>query len=107
MCVGIPMQILTCDGLQAQAKDGTSVHTLDMSLIGEKAPGTWVLTFLGSAREVLTEDDARKIEAAIAALRSIMSGEQPAIDAFADLEERGPQLPPHLQAALNSTETNA
>lgn len=99
MCVGIPMRILSVDGIVATASDETSTHTIDLSLTPDVQPGQWVLTFLGTAREPIGEDEARKIMAALKGLRSIMSGGELG-DAFADLEESGPQLPPHLQAAL-------
>ena len=98
MCVGTPMRITEVDGLLARTTDGSVTETLDLALIGPQAPGTWVLAFLGTAREVLTEDEARKITAALAGLKSVMAGGGVG-DAFADLEARGPQLPPHLEAA--------
>jgi len=48
---------------------------VNMMLIGSQAEGTWVLSFLGSAREVLTEDDARNIDRALDGLAAIMSGD--------------------------------
>lgn len=48
---------------------------VNMMLIGAQPKGTWLLSFLGSAREVLTEDDARNIDKALDGLTAIMSGE--------------------------------
>jgi len=98
MCVGIPMRILAVDGIAAIATDGRDVSRIDLSLVGEIAPGAWVLTFLGTAREVIDEGQAARISAALDGLRSIMAGGDVG-DAFADLEAREPALPPHLQAA--------
>ena len=98
MCIGIPLRIVECDGLRAVAGDGTRTETLDMALIGEQPVGTWVLSFLGAAREVITEHDARLIGDALAGLERVMAGGDPG-DAFADLEARAPELPPHLAAA--------
>jgi len=106
MCVGVPMQILAVDGIAATATDGTTTEVLDLSLVGPVAQGTWVLNFLGAAREILAEDEAHKIAAALAALRSVMAGGDPG-DAFADIDARTPQLPPHLQAALDAGRTEA
>lgn len=106
MCVGIPLRILTTDGLSAVASDGTRTETIDLSLTGPQPPGTWILTFLGAAREVLTEDEAEKIGAALRGLERLMIGGALG-DAFADLEERGPILPPHLAAALADGRTEA
>ncbi len=97
MCIGIPMRVVSVDGLAATARDGEETHLIDLSLTGPVAPGTWVLTFLGAARDVLEPDEARKIAAAIGGLRRVMAGGDPG-DAFADLD-REPQLPPHLRPA--------
>ncbi len=98
MCLGIPMQITSAEGIAAQATDGTQTHVIDLSLTGPQAPGTWVLTFLGAAREVLDPEEAKKITAALTGLQSLMEGGTLG-DAFADLEARAPSLPPHLEAA--------
>ena len=103
MCVGIPMKILSVDGTAARAIDGSSQTTIDLSLTGPLEPGTWVLTFLGAAREVVSESEAEKIRSALDGLRSIMTGGELG-EAFADLEARPPQLPPHLQAAFDKGE---
>lgn len=92
------MQVRSADGIVGLAQDGDRSETIDLSLTGPVAPGTWVLTFLGAAREVLDEDEALKIRAAIEGLRSLMAGGDLG-DAFADLEARPPELPPHLRAA--------
>lgn len=98
MCVGVPMQILSVEGIAAKADDGETVELIDLSLTGPLPVGTWVLSFLGAAREVIGEDEALKIRAALGGLKSLMAGGDLG-DAFADLEARPPQLPPHLQAA--------
>ncbi|MCB1391486.1 MAG: HypC/HybG/HupF family hydrogenase formation chaperone [Rhodobacteraceae bacterium] len=102
MCVGIPLQLVSVDGTNAVAHDGSHV---DLSLTGTQPPGTWVLGFLGAAREVITEAEAALISRALDGLRSVMAGGD-AGDAFADLD-RGPELPPHLQAALAAGRTQA
>ncbi|SEG62110.1 hydrogenase expression/formation protein HypC [Thalassococcus halodurans] len=101
MCVGVPMQILSVDGIAARATDGRQEELIDLSLTGPVNIGDWVLTFLGAAREVITEDEAQKISSALDGLRSLMQGGDLG-DAFADLERSSPSLPPHLQAAMNA-----
>ncbi|MEL6205845.1 MAG: HypC/HybG/HupF family hydrogenase formation chaperone [Pseudomonadota bacterium] len=98
MCVGIPLQIRSCTGLAATASDGSRRETLDMSLVGPQPAGTWVLSFLGAAREVISDDEARLIAEALAGLERVMAGGDLG-DAFADLDGRTPSLPPHLAAA--------
>jgi hydrogenase expression/formation protein HypC len=92
------MQILSVEGIAATATDGREVVEIDLSLVGDVAPGQWVLTFLGTARAVIGAEEAAQITAALDGLRSLMAGGDLG-DAFADLESRAPQLPPHLQAA--------
>ncbi|MAN98698.1 HypC/HybG/HupF family hydrogenase formation chaperone [uncultured Roseovarius sp.] len=106
MCVGIPMQVLSVDGIAARATDGEGEALIDLTLTGALAPGTWVLTHLGAAREVLDEAEAVKIAAAVRALKSIMAGGGMG-DAFADLEARAPALPSHLEAARVAGKTTA
>lgn len=106
MCVGIPMRILSVDGISARATDGDEETLVDLSLTGPVNPGQWVLTFLGAAREVIDADEAAKITAALNGLKSLMQGGDLG-NAFADLEARTPQLPPHLQAAAAKGETSA
>ena len=105
MCVGVPMQIIAVDGIAGRATDGTTEELIDLSLTGPLEPGTWVLTFLGAAREVIDADEARLIAAALDGLRDVMAGGTGG-DAFADIDARGPQLPPHLLAAQAAGKTH-
>lgn len=106
MCVGIPVQVLAVDGIRGEVIEDGRPGLVDLSLTPEARPGDWVLAFLGAAREVLTPDQAAQISAALSGLRSLMAGGDLG-DAFADLEARSPQLPPHLQAALDADKTSA
>ena len=101
MCVGIPMQLLSIDGIAGRALEGGQECLLDLSLLPHAKPGDWVLGFLGTAREILTEAEAQLFRKALDGLSAIMAGGEPG-DAFADLDARTPQLPPHLQAALDA-----
>lgn len=104
MCIGTPMQITAIDGIAAQATDGQQSQLIDLSLTPDAQVGDWLLTFLGASREIISAGEAQKITAALHALKAIMQGHTPG-DAFADIEETGPQLPPHLQAALAAGQT--
>lgn len=100
MCVGVPMKILSINGIAARATDGREEQLVDLSLVEGARTGDWILTFLGSARDIIPEDEARKIAAALDGLRALMAGGELG-DAFADLDNHTPTLPPHLQAALD------
>lgn len=95
------MQVMAVDGIAADCFDGTRRETVDLSLVGDVPPGTWLLTHLGCAREVISEAEARQIMAALDGLRALMAGDTLG-NAFADLDARAPSLPPHLQAALDA-----
>ena len=100
MCVGIPARILSVEGLSARAESRDQPCVIDLSLTGVLPVGTWVLTFLGAAREVIDDERAREINAALDALEAIVRGESDsaAIDHyFSDLTGREPELPPHLR----------
>lgn len=100
MCIGIPLQAVSVDGTRAVCRDERdgALVAIDLSLVGPVRPGDWLLTFLGVARAVLEEVQARQILGALRSLAAVATGGD--IDAgFADLIRREPQLPPHLDAA--------
>jgi hydrogenase expression/formation protein HypC len=98
MCLGIPMQVVAVDGNAATCSSRSGLQHIDLSLVGPVVPGEWLLTFLGAARGRLDADEAARIGRALDALESIERGEQLDVAAFfADLVDRGPQLPEHLR----------
>ena len=99
MCLGIPMQVMEAAGDGAAwcvGREGRSL--IDMALVGRQPPGTWLLTFVGAAREVMDPEAAARTDAALDALEAVLQGDASSIDhAFADLVSREPQLPEHLR----------
>jgi hydrogenase expression/formation protein HypC len=75
MCIGVPVQIIENRDFTALCKGRNGEEEVNMMLTGPQPEGTWVLNFLGSAREVLSEDDAQKINSALDALAAVMSGD--------------------------------
>lgn len=102
MCIGIPMQVQRCEGQLATCLRDDQAQQIDMSLVGEQPPGTWVLTFLSCAREVLSTADAERINQALEALGSVMAGQSQIDHLFADLVDREPPLPEHLRRLVKS-----
>ncbi|MAK90799.1 MAG: HypC/HybG/HupF family hydrogenase formation chaperone [Oleibacter sp.] len=111
MCVGIPMQVIKAENdkgiawcrswLTPQTEHDTTQQPemVDTRLVGEADEGSWLLVFLGAAREIISAERARQTGQALQALQQIGSGDTSGLDAlFADLD-REPQLPPHLRAA--------
>ena len=75
MCIGIPVQIITSGDYMARCHGRNGDEMVNMMLIGPQPEGTWVLNFLGSAREVLSEQEAGNINKALDGLAAIMQGE--------------------------------
>ncbi len=97
MCLGIPMQVIEADFGEAlcQARDGR--HRVDTRLVGNPAPGSWLMVFLGAAREVISAERAAQAADALEALAMVQRGEAGFEHLFADLIDREPQLPEHLR----------
>lgn len=110
MCIGIPMQVVQCDDFVALCcprnhGDSANKHeTVDITLVGKQAVGSWLLVFLGAAREVMTETQALNTLNAVQAVENIMNAQSPSstdIDnLFADLVDREPELPEHLKVLI-------
>ena len=108
MCIGLPMQICKTGFGYAICEGQGITRQVDTLLIGDQPIGTWVLTFLDSAREVISEDDAMKISNAVKAVDLVMSNngslssdglDAQSIEAlFADLTDREPPKPASLIA---------
>ncbi|MES9853965.1 MAG: HypC/HybG/HupF family hydrogenase formation chaperone [Candidatus Thiodiazotropha sp. L084R] len=97
MCIGVPMQVVSCEGSYAICEGMGESRRVDTLLVGDQLPGSWLLVFLDSAREVLTEQRADQIRQALQALDMALQGETEVSHLFADLVDREPQLPEHLR----------
>jgi hydrogenase expression/formation protein HypC len=102
MCIGLPMQVTDvgsgfawCEGMGERRK----VSTL---LVDEQAVGNWLLVFHDTAREVITAKEAARIADALKAVSLTMAGETGVDHLFADLVERGPQLPDFLHPRIGT-----
>lgn len=94
MCIAIPMMIIEQREFTALCRGRNGEAVVETLLIGAQPQGTWILNFLGSAREVISAEEARRIDDALELMRTLMLG-QSAVDvdtAFADLLD--PKRPP-------------
>ena len=73
MCVGIPALVLEAGDFVARCRTRNGEEPINLMLTGPQPAGTWLLTFLGSAREVISERDARHIDKALDGLSAIMA----------------------------------
>jgi len=97
MCLGIPMQVIAREGAYALCRGMGELRRVDTLLVGEPEPGSWLLVFLDSAREVLSAEQAATIGDALRALDLAMRGEGDLEHLFPDLSGREPPLPDHLK----------
>jgi len=111
MCLGIPMQVQSLPSwgiaLCCPDAEGAESARIETSLLPQ-APrvGDWLLVHVNIALRTLEGDEARQISDAVLAVNRAAAGES-FEHLLADLIDREPQLPPHLQAeaAANKDQT--
>lgn len=87
MCIGIPMQVLEVREAQALCEGAGRQELVNTLLIDTPEVGDWLLVFLGSAREILTPEQAAETINALTALDLALRGEN--VDhLFQDLPSR-------------------
>jgi len=99
MCIAVPMQVVESSpgwALCSAGGDDERRERVDVRLVGDQPPGTWVLVFLGAARDVIDEQRAMQTRDALEALRALQQGES-IEHLFADLIDREPELPEFLR----------
>ncbi len=96
MCLGIPVQVIETGAHFARCAGRDGEVRVDLSLVGPQPAGTWLLTFLDAAREVIDAERAVAINAALDALTAAHGGATDFSAFFADLD-REPQLPEFLR----------
>jgi hydrogenase expression/formation protein HypC len=97
MCIGIPMQVVEPGAETAVCAGRGARERINCLLVGEQPPGTWVLTFQGTALRVLDADEAALTNDALDALSAVLAGGTDVRAHFADLVDREPELPAHLR----------
>lgn len=99
MCIGLPMQVRELRDGMAVCEGMGERREINMLLVGDQPPGTWVLTFLDTAREVISEERAAQVSDAIQAVNLVMQGQTNVDHLFADLVDREPEPPPSMRQA--------
>lgn len=97
MCVGIPMQVLEASGSMALCEGMGRREQVDTLLTGDPQVGDWLLVFLGSAREIISAEQARAITDALTAVNLALAGDTSVDHLFPDLANREPELPEFLR----------
>lgn len=87
MCLSIPKQVVAWEGEGdfAWVERNGQREFLNMMLLGPQPIGTWVLTSLGLAKEVVEPEQLALIEEALSALAASLDGDYKAGDYFQDM----------------------
>lgn len=74
MCIGIPMRVLEHGEVTALCEGRGERRRINMLMVGDCPPGSWVMTFLGAARDVLSEQDADEINRTLDEIEAVLRG---------------------------------
>jgi len=88
MCIGIPMQVLALEPGHALCEGRGERRRVRTALVGEPAPGDWLLVFLDSAQERIDAERAREVNATLDLLVAVQAGQGADADAGFALPSR-------------------
>lgn len=91
------MRVVEAHSHFATCESGEQRKRVNTLFVGDVRPGQWLLVFLDSAREILTEEEAQQLRNALLAVDEVMQGNQNVDHLFSDLIDRE-RLPPHLRS---------
>lgn len=74
MCLGIPMRVIESNGLTALCEGRGVRRNVNVMLVDEAAPGTWLLIHINNAVRVLEEQEAAEIGGALDMLEAALDG---------------------------------
>ena len=98
MCIGVPMRIISVDGMSAEAEVGGRRERISLALVDDVEPGDHALVYLGSAVRRMSASEAEDVANALEAVANAAAG-APFEHLIQDLIDREPALPPHLASA--------
>ncbi len=76
MCIGIPVQVIEAGEFTSLCNGRNGAVRVNMMLTGPQPVGTWLVTFLGSAREIISVQEAANLNKALDGMQQIMSGNE-------------------------------
>ncbi len=87
MCLSIPKQVVAWEGEGdfAWVERNGQREFLNMMLLGPQPVGTWVLTSMGLAKEVVEPEQLALIEEALTALAASLDGDYEASQYFQEM----------------------
>lgn len=88
MCLSIPKQVVAweAEGDFAWVERNGQREQVNMMLLGPQPIGTWILTSLGLAKEVIEPEELALIEEALTALAASLDGDYDSTRYFQDLK---------------------
>ncbi len=75
MCIGIPMRVLSLDPGHAHCYGRGDKRRVRTALVGEVAIGDWLLIFIDSAQEIISETRAQEINGTLDLLEATLGGQ--------------------------------
>jgi hydrogenase expression/formation protein HypC len=69
------MQVVSAEARRALVRGRGEQRHVDTALVGDVAPGEWLLVFLDAARERMTEQRAAEVNAALDLLAGALDGQ--------------------------------
>ncbi|MBP7565438.1 MAG: HypC/HybG/HupF family hydrogenase formation chaperone [Burkholderiaceae bacterium] len=75
MCIGMPMQVTAIEPGHALCEGRGERRRVNTALVGDVAPGDWLLVFLGDARERIDAERALEVNAALDLVLGAMQGQ--------------------------------
>lgn len=88
MCIGMPMQVTAVEPGHALCEGRGERRRVNTALVGDVAPGDWLLVFLGDARERIDAERALEVNAALDLVLGAMQGQGADGDAGFELPSR-------------------
>ena len=74
MCLGVPVQVVETGNGMALCRGPNGDEHIHLLLVGDQPVGTWLLSHLGWAREIVTAEDAATITRALQGMNALMKG---------------------------------
>ena len=74
MCIGMPMQVTAVEPGHAWCEGRGERRRVTTALVGDVAPGDWLLVFLGHARERIDAARAQEVDHALDLVLGAMQG---------------------------------
>lgn len=74
MCIGIPMQVITVEPGHARCLGRGEHRRVNTALVGAAVPGEWLLIFIDSAQERISDERAREINATLDLMDAALQG---------------------------------